>query len=199
MQNRSQQTRLRILNAALVIFARDGYDASSVNEICVEAGVSKGAFFHHFPSKEAIFDVLILEKHPYKQIIPILQATPGDTIEIFIRNAARSIIAALDHRPDFLKLIFIEIIEFKGSHIPLLTEAVYPLVAPMLEHFNMPDNRLQEIPLPTILRSFIGLIFSYYIVQYMTKNANIPELKDHDDVDQFVDIFLHGILKAEKA
>ena len=55
MQNRSQQTRLRILNAALVIFARDGYDASSVNEICAEAGVSKGAFFHHFPTKQALF------------------------------------------------------------------------------------------------------------------------------------------------
>jgi len=55
LQNRSQQTRLRILNAALVIFARDGYDASSVNEICAEAGVSKGAFFHHFPTKQALF------------------------------------------------------------------------------------------------------------------------------------------------
>ena len=55
MQNRSQQTRQRILNAALLVFARDGYAASSVKEICMTAGVSKGAFFHHFPTKQALF------------------------------------------------------------------------------------------------------------------------------------------------
>ena len=55
MQNRSQQTHQKILDAALVVFARDGYAASSVNDICAEAGVSKGAFFHHYPTKQALF------------------------------------------------------------------------------------------------------------------------------------------------
>jgi AcrR family transcriptional regulator len=59
MQNRSQQTRQHILTAALLVFARDGYSASSVNEICAEAGVSKGAFFHHFPTKQAVFLTLL--------------------------------------------------------------------------------------------------------------------------------------------
>ena len=43
------------MNAAVEEFCRSGYDAASVSDICREAGVSKGAFYHHFPSKQALF------------------------------------------------------------------------------------------------------------------------------------------------
>lgn len=54
-QQRSEETRSRILRAALDCFSRAGYDASGVAEICTQAGVSKGAFYHHFQSKQAVF------------------------------------------------------------------------------------------------------------------------------------------------
>ncbi|MEJ5241152.1 MAG: TetR/AcrR family transcriptional regulator [Anaerolineales bacterium] len=59
MQQRSLETRARLLDAALKRFARDGYNATSVETICADAGVSKGAFYHHFPSKQALFLALL--------------------------------------------------------------------------------------------------------------------------------------------
>lgn len=58
-QSRSDETRARILAAAVECFTRHGYDATSVAEICEHAGVSKGAFYHHFPSKQAAFLALM--------------------------------------------------------------------------------------------------------------------------------------------
>jgi AcrR family transcriptional regulator len=55
MQQRSEETRNHILEAAQRLFSLNGYDATGVAEICQAAGVSKGAFYHHFPSKQAIF------------------------------------------------------------------------------------------------------------------------------------------------
>lgn len=55
MQQRGEETRERILQAATTSFAEHGYDATPVKAICREAGVSKGAFYHHFSSKQDVF------------------------------------------------------------------------------------------------------------------------------------------------
>ena len=54
-QRRGRLTRDRILQAAQESFAQEGYDATSVASICERAGVTKGGFYHHFPSKQALF------------------------------------------------------------------------------------------------------------------------------------------------
>lgn len=59
IQQRAIETRSRILAAASECFARQGYDATGVAEICQAAGVSKGALYHHFPNKQAIFVELL--------------------------------------------------------------------------------------------------------------------------------------------
>lgn len=59
-QNKNgQQTRQHILNCAQETFSELGYDSAGVAEICKRAGVSKGAFYHHFPSKHAVFMELL--------------------------------------------------------------------------------------------------------------------------------------------
>ena len=58
-QQRSEETYTRILDAAAASFSRNGYDATGVAEVCRAAGVSKGAFYYHFPSKQALFIALL--------------------------------------------------------------------------------------------------------------------------------------------
>lgn len=54
-QEQRQQTRARLVEAALRIFAEQGYDHATVEEISLAAGHSKGAYYFHFDSKEDIF------------------------------------------------------------------------------------------------------------------------------------------------
>ncbi len=46
--------RQRLLDAALSLIREKGYSSTSVDDLCAEAGVTKGAFFHHFKSKDAL-------------------------------------------------------------------------------------------------------------------------------------------------
>ncbi len=46
--------RTRILNAAVKLIRTKGYNATTVDDLCAEAGVTKGGFFHHFKSKDGL-------------------------------------------------------------------------------------------------------------------------------------------------
>lgn len=59
MQQRSEETRTRIMEAAIKLFSTRGFTAASVDDICEEAGISKGAFYHHFETKQALFLALL--------------------------------------------------------------------------------------------------------------------------------------------
>jgi TetR/AcrR family transcriptional regulator, transcriptional repressor for nem operon len=47
-------TRERLFGATISTIAEKGYAATAVDEICAKAGVTKGAFFHHYPSKQSL-------------------------------------------------------------------------------------------------------------------------------------------------
>jgi AcrR family transcriptional regulator len=56
------ETRALILRAAARVFARHGYGRATMDQIACEAGTSKGALYHHFATKRALFDALVAER-----------------------------------------------------------------------------------------------------------------------------------------
>jgi TetR/AcrR family acrAB operon transcriptional repressor len=53
------QTRQTLLDAALTVFSRDGYEAARLKDIAQAADVTRGAIYHHFGSKAGLFEALI--------------------------------------------------------------------------------------------------------------------------------------------
>jgi AcrR family transcriptional regulator len=186
-------TRQVIIEAAYSLFLEQGYAATSMRQIAGRAGRALGGIYNHFESKEAIFAELIIERHPFQQILPIMLNTPANDIEQFIRKAARTMVHELGKRPDFIKLMFIEIVEFNGKNMPLILEQVLPKALPLVKEFDKNKKILRPIPTFIFLRAFIGLFFSYYMTELLL--ADIPAARvQGNTLDHFVDIFLHGVL-----
>ncbi len=61
-QARARETRRRILNAAAVVFAKNGYAASAVEDVLKESGTTRGALYFHFASKEDLARAVIEEQ-----------------------------------------------------------------------------------------------------------------------------------------
>ena len=61
-EQRTQETRRLILDAAYRVFAARGYGQATIDDVLAEAGISKGALYHHFASKEELFKALLEDR-----------------------------------------------------------------------------------------------------------------------------------------
>ena len=67
--SRGGQTRQEIIQAATRLFIHQGYHGTSMSQVAQAAGVSLSGIYNHFPSKEALFVAILLERHPVKEIV----------------------------------------------------------------------------------------------------------------------------------
>jgi AcrR family transcriptional regulator len=190
---KGERTRQSVLQAAYEAFLEKGYAATSMRQISKRTGLALGGIYNHFENKEAIFSELIIDRHPFHQILPLLQAAPGDTLEEFVRNAARSMVAELGRRPDFIKFLFVELVEFDGRDLPKMFTVVYPQILPLIQRFQTGRNDLRPIPPFVLFRAFLGLFFSYYMTEFLLAGTPVAVLQENA-LDHFVDIFLHGVM-----
>jgi len=191
--SKGERTRLAIEEAAYELFLEQGYSAASMRRIAERAGLALGGIYNHFSGKEEIFEAIILDKHPYKQILPVILSAPGSTLSEFVRNSAHALVDELGKRPDFIRLMFIEIVEFDSKHMPLFFEEIFPEFLPLVQRFQSPEGVLRPIAPPLLLRAFLGMFFSFYMTELITEHMDIPEIHENA-LDGFIEIFLHGIL-----
>ena len=192
---KGEATRLAIEDAAMNLFLKQGYAATSMRQIADAVGLALGGIYNHFSSKEEIFEGIIIDKHPYKQILPAVLAAEGDTAEDFYTNAAHIVIAEMGKRPEFVNLMFIELVEFKGRHGAALLKEIAPKILPVFERFIKSRKDLRVTNPALLMRSFIGLVISYLMTEMMISNSILSKLMPKNTEDAYVDIFLHGILK----
>jgi AcrR family transcriptional regulator len=92
-QERAERTRLRILEVAAGAFAEHGHDGVSLNQVIRESGLTKGAFYHHFPSRDEL--ALAAFRHKQQQLVAQMgtaidaDAPPLERLAALFRERAR--------------------------------------------------------------------------------------------------------------
>jgi TetR/AcrR family acrAB operon transcriptional repressor len=100
----ASQREQRILDAAAELIAHYGYDKTTMDEIAHEAGISKGAIYLHFKSKEALFEALLLRASDAvaERFLELIDADPAGAT---LFNMYRYALVVLDETP-LLKAIY---------------------------------------------------------------------------------------------
>jgi AcrR family transcriptional regulator len=195
---KKERTRQAIEQAAYELFMEQGFTATSMRQIAERAGLALGGIYNHYTGKEEIFRAIILDRHPFKRILPLVLTARGKNPEEFIRNAAEALVEGLGRNPEFMKLMFIEIVEFDSKHISLIVREIVPQLLPVFEGLVKQHKSLRSIHPAVLLRSFLGMFFSFYVTDMLMHGSLLAKLMPGNSFDMFVDIYLHGVLKETK-
>ncbi len=153
--------RRLILDAAVRVFAREGFHTCRVSDIADEAGVAYGLVYHYFKSKDQVLDTLFLER--WNILLEAIRHTDAQPIPAHekLHAIAGFIIESYRHDPDLMKVIIVEVTRaansFGAVHIGKIGEA-YALIRGVVEKAQASGEFRTEIPAEFAVMAFYGAI-----------------------------------------
>jgi TetR/AcrR family transcriptional regulator, fatty acid metabolism regulator protein len=162
----SVEKRRIILDAAIVVFARQGFHAARVSDIADEAGVAYGLVYHYFGSKDEVLDTLFLERwNVLLDAIREVDRSEGEPREK-LHAITSFIVDSYRHDPDLMKVIIVEVTRaansFGAKHLDKIREA-YGLIADIVADAQQTGKFRADVA-PT----FAALAFYGAIEQVLT-------------------------------
>jgi AcrR family transcriptional regulator len=150
-----------ILDAAVRVFARQGFHTCRVSDIADEAGVAYGLVYHYFQSKDQILDTLFLERWDVMlAAIAEVDASPRSPREKLAAIAA-FIVDSYRHDPDLMKVIIVEVTRaantFGLTHLGKIREA-YAKIAAIVAHAQAEGVFRDEVTPEFAALTFYGSI-----------------------------------------
>ncbi len=194
----------RALEAGLELFSTQGFGATSMRQIAARSGLSVGNLYHHFPSKEAIFQRL-LDEYWQKVLDPALRLNrlfaraefPED-----LEQMADAVRQAVDEFAPYILLIYVDVIEFSGQHI----RAFYQGMAGRFEAVygerlreRQRAGELGEVDPMVAVMVATRWFFYFYTVE---KCFGVPThlgLSPDKAVEEFIRLLRYGLLPRPEA
>jgi TetR/AcrR family transcriptional regulator, fatty acid metabolism regulator protein len=163
--SRENKRRL-ILDAAVRVFARQGFHACRVSDIADEAGVAYGLVYHYFASKDEVLDTLFLER--WNVMLELIREVDAEAMPVRdkFRAIASFIVDSYHHDPDLMKVIIVEVTRaansFGQTHLGEI-RAAYELIAEIVT-----KAQAEGVFRPEIEARFAAMAFYGAIEQLLT-------------------------------
>ena len=181
------EKRRQILDAAVHVFAREGFYSCRVSDIADEAGVAYGLVYHYFSSKDEILDTLFLER--WNLLLEAIAAVDEGDLpardKLF--EIASFIVESYRHDPELMKVIIVEVTRAANSfgrrHLEKIREA-YDLIAGIVAKAQEAGELRDDITPAFAAMAFYGAIEQVLTGWIFDVLPGAPE--DYDEAKSFV-------------
>jgi TetR/AcrR family transcriptional regulator, fatty acid metabolism regulator protein len=153
--------RRMILDAAVRVFARKGFNQCRVSDIADEAGVAYGLVYHYFRSKDEVLDTLFLER--WNVLLEVIRELDGRALEPRekLHAIVSFIVDSYRHDPELMKVIIVEVTRaansFGQTHLAKIREA-YELIAEVVEKAQAQGTFRTDVTAEFAAMAFYGAI-----------------------------------------
>ncbi|MDT8716832.1 TetR/AcrR family transcriptional regulator [Clostridium sp. 19966] len=197
-ENREEE----ILRAAVKTFSEKGFNAATTSEIAKEAGIAEGTLFRYFKNKKELlnkvfvsYSQMLSDELIKKQVGNILienkDKPPKEILKILILDR----IKLIEKNIDVYRIILTEIQyqqELKEAVTMHFVHAGKNVLAKFIEEGIVSEN-FRSINVLIAIRTLIGMVGMYLIQNHLF--PGLVKLNTEEQVDEMVDLFLHGISK----
>jgi TetR/AcrR family transcriptional regulator, fatty acid metabolism regulator protein len=166
-----------ILDAAVRVFARQGFHTCRVSDIADEAGVAYGLVYHYFSSKDQILDTLFLER--WDVMLAAIAETDASSRSPRDKLAAIAgfIIDSYRHDPELMKVIIVEVTRaantFGLTHLEKIRDA-YRGIAAIVERAQRDGVFRSEVTPEFAALAFYGLV-EQVLTAWIFDSERVPE------------------------
>lgn len=187
------RSRAQIIAASHGLFLAQGFHGTTMRQIAKQSGMALGSLYNHFTDKDDLFRAVFEAYNPYPTLLLVLESSQGETAADLARTAARRMVNVLSTRPDLVKLVFIDVVEFQGDHL----RQAYPSVAPRMEQFarrlRRDPSTVQPFSDDALLRAFFGLFYTFNMNEMLLGKPSDSE-GQAAVLQELIEIYLGGIL-----
>lgn len=178
-------TRQRLLDAAVAVFAEKGYQRSSVDDVVQRSDSSKGAFYHHFANKEAIFLELLesIQMRLAEALTLAVASAHGGPTKI--EAALAAVLETFAQHRELAKLLLVDSVGLEGELSERLLQVRFSFAAAIeaLLCQAAEDGSIAPLDAAITATAWVGAILEVVIRWLLTAQpaslpAALPPLRD---------------------
>lgn len=197
--NAEIETRDRILKAALRLFAKRGFEATTTRDLAEAAGVAEGTLFRHFPTKKAIL-IEVATQGWVDLLTDLLTALSEMGSYRAIAQVMRKRVLHLHENADIMRVCFMEA-QFHPDLRERIQREVIDKMTDVTEAFfetAMEQGVYRQMSPKTVARVFLGMfaVAGFSQDTILSPNASPGEMQAM--AEEMADIFLNGVLIHQK-
>ena len=200
-RDRVDESQIRIEQAALELFTKQGFHGTNIRDIAEKAGVSLGAIYAYYPSKEMIFEGLVRSyRHCMRKFLErVFHALEEPFSPSGLRLFAEAIRSTVYNDSEYWLLMYIDVIEFKNQHFANLfhnvPEQFRRLLGPIVNQVKRQPRWCGQDPALVMAMIYFYLVTYFVIEKLMHGNQHLG-VSDEEAMDRFITIISTGLWQA---
>ncbi|MCX7753471.1 MAG: TetR/AcrR family transcriptional regulator [Blastocatellia bacterium] len=200
----AEDRRRQIVQAAIELFARKGFNGTTTKEIARAAGVSEALIFRHFPTKQDLYSAII--DHKMKECRRSFQEELREAMahrddRAFFTRLAEEILQTHREDPSFIRLMLFSALEghelSRMVYETYVTEMFEELVAYIARRVR--ERAFRAVNPRVAARAFVGMIAHHALARALfDPSERLLNLDDTAAARAFATIFLDGIARRAR-
>jgi AcrR family transcriptional regulator len=190
------ERREQIIRTATELFSRNGFRGVTMRQLAEKAGISEAMIYHHFPSKEALYDAMLQDKLEHsKHLYYPLEAANAKKDRVVLETIIGNFLREVTKDTSYVRMLLYSALEgheFARKVVDGPLQDFYGFLGSYLEK-RMGNGAMKSISGQMAARLLVGMAYYATLLRELYHDPGIQDVDVEDLKNMIVDLFCEGI------